>query len=203
MGDHTDKQREAYQMMQAEREKAARDKAGQSNADAENLVSGHWGGSGDKSGVPVPAVTEEALAHNMSIADQADIRIKDIKGQAATEVLHVNAGRPLREAIDFLAVHRIGLSLVIDANGALAGVLSERDVIRAIAEHGADALKLPIDAFMMVDVYTCSSNDRVADIAAVMSARHFRHVPIVDDGYLMGMVSASDIVKYLGTRRQG
>ena len=86
------------------------------------------------------------------------------------------------------------------ADGGLAGVISERDVIRAIYEHGNDALNMPTDAFIVRDVHTCKNEDRAVDIAKVMAERRIRHVPIFDDGYLAGMVSATDIVKHYASK---
>lgn len=129
-----------------------------------------------------------------------DTTVNDVKGRNADGIFHVKAGRPLREAVDYLAEKNIGLVLIIGADGGLAGVISERDVIRAIYEHGNDALNMPTDAFMVRDVHTCKNEDRAVDIAKVMAERRIRHVPIVDDGYLAGMVSATDIVKHYASK---
>lgn len=131
-----------------------------------------------------------------------DVRIRDIKSGSPKAILHVAPARPMREAIDFLAQKKIGLALVVDADGSLAGVISERDVIRAIYEHGGDALGMPIAAFMIKDVITCAAEDRIVDVAKTMTERHFRHMPIVDDGYLAGMLSASDLVEYFASGRE-
>ncbi len=129
-----------------------------------------------------------------------DSLIRDIKGFNAIGVLHTPSGRPLREAVDYLASKRIGLTMVTNADGALAGVISERDVIRALYEHGNDALNMPVDMFMVRDVITCSETDRAVDVAKIMAERHIRHLPIVDDGYLSGMVSATDLVKHYASK---
>ncbi len=184
MAEPTHKQRDAHRQMQEQRAHVARLRS-----------------SGQ---LPAPGgVDAAAIAATADAARAGNLRIRDIKGGAADNVLHIPAGRPLREAINFLAENKIGLALVVDADGSLAGVLSERDVIRAISEHGSDALKLPTSAFMAADVFTCSSDDLVADIAGIMATRHFRHVPIVDDGYLMGMLSASDLVRHVGSKNAG
>jgi CBS domain-containing protein len=129
-----------------------------------------------------------------------DTIVRDIKGVNEDFVLHVPVGRPLREAVDFLSEHKIGLTLVIASDGALAGVISERDVIRALYEHGNHALNMPVDAYMARDVLTCSDQDKVADVAKLMSEKHIRHLPIVEDGYLAGMVSATDIVRHFASK---
>lgn len=129
-----------------------------------------------------------------------DTAVRDVKGVNEDFVLHVPGGRPLREAVDFLAEHRIGLTLVIAKDGALAGVISERDVIRALYEHGNDALNMPVDAYMTRDVITCSDDDRAVDIAKIMTEHHIRHMPIVDGSFLAGMISATDLVRHFATK---
>ena len=126
--------------------------------------------------------------------------IRELKGGKQEDVLYVDSGRPLREVIDYLAQKHIGLALVIAADGDLAGVISERDAIRALYEHGGQALDLRVDMFMVRDVVTCAADDRVVDVARVMAERKFRHMPVVDDGYLAGMVSATDLVRYFAAR---
>lgn len=129
-----------------------------------------------------------------------DTTVKDVKGVNEDFVLHVPAGRPLREAVDYLAEHKIGLTLVISSNGALAGVISERDVVRALYEHGNHALNMPVDMFMVRDVLTCSDRDKVEDVAKLMAEKHIRHLPIVEDGYLAGMISATDLVRHFASK---
>ena len=129
-----------------------------------------------------------------------DTTVKDVKGVNEDFVLHVPAGWPLREAVDYLAEHKIGLTLVISSNGALAGVISERDVVRALYEHGNHALNMPVDMFMVRDVLTCSDRDKVEDVAKLMAEKHIRHLPIVEDGYLAGMISATDLVRHFASK---
>lgn len=131
-----------------------------------------------------------------------DLRIRDIKGDRPQSVMHIRPGQQLRAAIDYLAQKKIGLALVVDSDGTLAGVISERDVIRAVYEHGSDALGMAIAAFMIKDVFTCRADDRIVDVAKTMTERHIRHLPIVDDGYLAGMLSASDLVGHFASARE-
>lgn len=121
-------------------------------------------------------------------------KIRDIKKGAISEVKYVHGGDPLRKTIDFLAEHKIGVALVVDGEGGLSGVISERDVIRAIYEHGGDALDYSTASYMIKQVITCSMDDDLLSVAQSMSTHHFRHLPIVDDGFLAGMISASDLM---------
>lgn len=124
-------------------------------------------------------------------------KIRDIKGDAMADVKYVRGGNPLRKTIDFLAENKIGVALVIDADGGLAGMISERDVVRAIYEHGGDALDYSTDSYMAKEVITCSMDDDLRSVAQLMSTNHFRHMPIVDDGFLAGMISARDLIDQL------
>ncbi len=143
------------------------------------------------------AMVQKATEEASQIMSNADQTIRDMKGDdAAGQLLHIATTDNVKQACDFLAERRIGLVLVCDTDGTLAGVLSERDVIGAVAEYGSDALRMTVDNFITRDVFTCKSDDRITDVAKVMSERKFRHVPIVDDGTLKGMVSATDIVNY-------
>ena len=85
--------------------------------------------------------------------------------------------------------------MIRGAGGRLAGILSERDIVRAIAEHGAAALKLPVSQVMTRNVATCGEDDTIANIMERMTAGKFRHLPVVAKGQLIGLVSIGDVVK--------
>lgn len=125
------------------------------------------------------------------------VKISAIKDTAATPPKCVSAGNALRQTIDFLAENKIGVALVLDSEGGLAGVISERDVVRAIYEHGGDALDYSTESFMSKQVVTCSSDDDVISVARTMSTHNFRHLPILEDGYLAGVISSRDVMDQL------
>lgn len=127
--------------------------------------------------------------------------VHDVKTTTQDEVLYVVSTWPLRRTIDYLAQHNIGLALVVDEEELLAGVISERDVVRALYEHGGDALDARTASFMSSSVFTCNGSDTIASIAETMADRGFRHVPVVDDGYLSGMISATDLIRFF-TRKE-
>jgi CBS domain-containing protein len=102
----------------------------------------------------------------------------------------------LATAAKMLAERRIGALVVIDAEGRVAGMLSERDIVRALAEHGVAALDEPLDRAMTRSVVTCTEAMTVDEIMKRMTAGRFRHVPIVELGRLVGIVSIGDVVKY-------
>ncbi|KAA0573620.1 CBS domain-containing protein [Azospirillum sp. Sh1] len=94
-----------------------------------------------------------------------------------------------------LTEHRIGAVLVMDDDGQPVGILSERDVVRAVARDGADALGRPAADLMTRELITGTPTDTVADMMAVMTQRRIRHVPIVESGQVIGVISIGDVVK--------
>ncbi len=102
----------------------------------------------------------------------------------------------LRDVVDTLAAKHIGALIIVDADGAIQGILSERDVVRAIARHGADALEDPVSTYMTRNVVTASEEETVLSVVGKMSEGRFRHMPVVADGRLVGMMSIGDAIKY-------
>lgn len=110
----------------------------------------------------------------------------------------VTTARPdttLHEVATKLAARKIGAVVVVGDNGAVDGILSERDVIRAIAERGVAALEMPASRFMTRDVITCSESSLVDETMEIMTTGRFRHLPVVEDGALVGIISIGDVVK--------
>jgi CBS domain-containing protein len=98
-------------------------------------------------------------------------------------------------AVALLRRHAIG-ALVVSRDGvAIDGILSERDILIALADHGAAALDLTVAELMSREVITCQRDDAIADLAALMTERRIRHLPVVDRGALAGIVSIGDVVK--------
>jgi CBS domain-containing protein len=101
----------------------------------------------------------------------------------------------LAAAARLLAQHRIGALVIRGAGGRLAGILSERDIVRALAERGAAALSEPVGQVMTREVETCGENDSVGSLMERMTAGKFRHLPVVEQGQLIGLISIGDVVK--------
>jgi CBS domain-containing protein len=95
-----------------------------------------------------------------------------------------------------LSAHRIGAVVILGAGGRLAGILSERDIVRALSEHGAAALDLTVGQVMTRNVATCADDESVASIMERMTAGKFRHMPVISDGQLTGLISIGDVVKH-------
>lgn len=94
-----------------------------------------------------------------------------------------------------LAARKIGAIVIIGENGRLAGIVSERDIVRTIAERGASALDLPVSEVMSRDVICCSESNLLDEVLSVMTQRRHRHLPVVENGALTGIVSIGDVVK--------
>ena len=121
--------------------------------------------------------------------------VKHILGDKGREVVAISADAMLSEAARLLARRRIGAVVVRDESGALAGILSERDVVRAVADSSVAALARPVSTYMTRAVATCGETDTVEDIMEMMTVGRFRHVPVLDNGLVTGLVSIGDVVK--------
>jgi CBS domain-containing protein len=111
------------------------------------------------------------------------------------DIIFIEPTADLAAAAKCLASHRIGAALIRGAGGRLAGILSERDIVRALAKHGSSALDLPVGQVMTRDVETCREDETVAAIMERMTAGKFRHLPVISKGELIGLISIGDVVK--------
>jgi CBS domain-containing protein len=115
------------------------------------------------------------------------------KGRAVT------TARPtmtLMEIANKLAAKRIGAIVIVGARGEVAGIISERDIIRALSTVGPDCLTQPISQSMTKKVVTCRETDTLEELMALMTARRFRHLPVMANDALVGIISIGDIVKH-------
>lgn len=100
----------------------------------------------------------------------------------------------LSEAISILAAGKIGVVIVSETGKNALGILSERDIIRALSEVGTNALSAPVEQFMSSDVVTCSPQTSANDVLALMTKNRFRHMPVLEEGALIGLISQGDVV---------
>jgi CBS domain-containing protein len=121
--------------------------------------------------------------------------VRHILREKGSEIIAIAADAKLAEASRLLAAKRIGALIVRGDAGELSGILSERDVVRAVAEEGAGALSRPVRAYMTREVATCGEDDSVDALMEMMTRGRFRHVPVMRDGALAGLVSIGDVVK--------
>jgi len=119
--------------------------------------------------------------------------ILKVKGRSVT------TARPddtVQEIADRLAQKKIGAIVIVGGGGSVTGIISERDLIRVIAQRGADALSMPVSEVMTREVVVCGEATSVDDIMEMMTNGRFRHLPVVEEGRLVGIVSIGDIVKH-------
>jgi CBS domain-containing protein len=121
--------------------------------------------------------------------------VKAILAAKGGGIICIEPSADLAAAAKLLSTHRIGAVLIRGAGDRLAGILSERDIVRALAEHGAAALSFTVGQVMTRDVATCSEDDTCATIMEQMTARKFRHLPVISKGKLVGLISIGDVVK--------
>jgi len=119
-------------------------------------------------------------------------RILKEKGR---DVLTTQPHRTLQEVAAVLGVRGFGAVVVADAAGHVLGILSERDIVRAVGELGAESLSDPVSKHMTARVSTVSEETTINDVMQTMTNGRFRHMPVVEDGRLVGIVSIGDIVK--------
>jgi CBS domain-containing protein len=110
-------------------------------------------------------------------------------------VVTIEPTADLTAAVRRLAERRIGALVILGADHRIAGILSERDIVRVLAELGPAALHEPVGQVMTRDVKTCSEDDTVESLMGRMTTGRFRHMPVVEQGKLVGIVSVGDVVK--------
>ena len=128
--------------------------------------------------------------------------IATILATKGVKVVTIRPEQKLREALAMLAEHSIGALVVADAGGTLVGILSERDIVRE-AVRNERFFDLPVSAIMTKNVITGQPQDDLNAVTATMTTKHFRHLPVLDGGKVVGVISLGDVVKaqrdeYLG-----
>jgi CBS domain-containing protein len=123
------------------------------------------------------------------------MQVKEILSTKGREVATISQDRTVSDGLRLLRERGIGALIVTGTTGPLVGIFSERDVVRALAADGPDALAKSVADLMSTEVTTCSETTTVDSLMALMTDRRIRHVPVVDNGVLTGMVSIGDVVK--------
>ena len=120
--------------------------------------------------------------------------VAHILADKGRDVATTTPDRTISQVTADLAARKIGALLVIE-RGRLAGIVSERDIVKAIGLKGPEVLADPVATIMTRDVITCSEADTINHVMSRMTRRRFRHLPVVEDGELVGIVSIGDVVK--------
>jgi CBS domain-containing protein len=121
--------------------------------------------------------------------------VKDILSTKGSEVLTIEPTATLAAAVKVLAQRRIGALVVTGAEHRIVGIISERDIVRVLGDQGIAVLESPVAEVMTRKVVTCGLGETIADIMERMTGGKFRHVPVVEQGRLAGIVSIGDVVK--------
>ena len=122
--------------------------------------------------------------------------ISIILASKGREVVTIAPSASLASAVGLLVEKRIGAVLILGADRRVVGILSERDIVRALAERGGEALAEPVSQTMTREVWTCNENETVSNIMERMTEGRSRHVPVVDQGQVVGIVSIGDVIKH-------
>ena len=122
--------------------------------------------------------------------------VSHILKQKGRDVITALPTDTVKQVAEILAAKRIGAIVVSGGNGVIDGIVSERDVVRAIGEHGAETLDKPASSIMTKNVRSCNDDDSEMELMAVMTQHRIRHLPVVTAGKLSGMISIGDVVKF-------
>ena len=124
------------------------------------------------------------------------MNVKTILSTKGTGVVTIEPNVTLEAAVAMLTKHRIGALVVLGADQRVIGIISERDIVRSLADLGAAALSMPLSQAMTRKVVTCSESETVAEIMERMTTGKFRHVPVIEQDRLAGIISIGDVVKH-------
>jgi CBS domain-containing protein len=120
--------------------------------------------------------------------------IEIIKGKQK-EIIKIRTDRTIAEAANTIAQNKIGALLVDDEAGTIVGILSERDIVRGMSQHGANLQDVKVSELMTSNLIRCAPGDTVNEAMAMMTDRHIRHLPVFEGEQLVGFISIGDLVK--------
>jgi len=124
------------------------------------------------------------------------MRISDVLNSKGATVVTITPDASVRDLLSLLAEHNIGATVVSADGAGVDGIVSERDVVRALADRGATVLSEPVSAIMTAEVVSAIPDTHIDEISELMTKHRIRHVPVVVDGALSGIVSIGDVVKH-------
>ena len=123
------------------------------------------------------------------------MQVKAILREKGRDVVTISGDATISEASRLLARRHIGAVVVRSRDGSVAGILSERDIVRAVADHSIAALGQSVGTHMTRSLSTCTETDTVEELMELMTRGRFRHIPVVEDDHLRGIISIGDVVK--------
>lgn len=123
------------------------------------------------------------------------VKVENILTAKGADIVKAAASDTVNQTARLLREKRIGAVLVDDGAGGIAGIISERDIIGGLAQFGSSALDMAVDTMMTKDVHVCSPSDSVDDVMSLMTDRRIRHLPVMENNQLVGLISIGDVVK--------
>jgi CBS domain-containing protein len=124
------------------------------------------------------------------------VRVKTILSNKGDRVVKVMSSDSVRTTLLRLKTHNFGALVVSDDGETVTGIISERDLVRAMVDHGHDLVDMPVSELMTKNVRTCTPEDDIEDVMDTMTNGRFRHMPVTVDGRLVGVISIGDLVKH-------
>lgn len=148
-----------------------------------------------------PMRKDQTNARSQSQSSSTNVKteaatVAQLIGGKGGDVFSIQPEETLGQAVQVLRDKRIGALIVTDGNGALCGILSERDIVRKLADTPGQTLPQSVHDVMTSSVETCAPNDTLVSVLKRMTAGRFRHMPVVSGEKLMGMVTIGDVVNY-------
>lgn len=122
--------------------------------------------------------------------------VESVLSSKGSRVVTAEPDTPVRDIAKLLADAKIGAVVISTDNHRIDGILSERDIVGAIAADGEAALAMPASTLMTREVVTCAPNDHLSDLMAIMTEKRIRHLPVLAEGALVGIISIGDVVKH-------
>ena len=122
--------------------------------------------------------------------------VESVLSSKGNSVVTANLDTPVKDIAKILTDAKIGAVVISTNNNHIDGILSERDIVGAIAAKGEAVLEMPASALMTREVVTCTPNDLLADLMAIMTEKRIRHLPVLDEGALVGIISIGDVVMH-------
>jgi len=142
------------------------------------------------------SIIEPALRALGASRGRRPMHVKNILSAKGGNVVSIEPTATLETAVRTLTENKIGALLVLGPDRRVIGILSERDIVRVLAQHGASVLAQPLSQVMTRKVVTCSPSETIGVIMERMTAGKFRHVPVIEQDQIVGIVSIGDVVKY-------
>tara|TARA_B100000676_G_C18048615_1_gene829608 strand:- start:167 stop:562 length:396 start_codon:yes stop_codon:yes gene_type:complete len=124
------------------------------------------------------------------------VKVKDVLGMHEPRVVATTPEKSVQEVVDLLTKEEVGAVMVRNWEGVIIGIFSERDVVHALSADRAQLLSMEVGEVMTSGVVSCGPEDDINDVIKMMTERHFRHVPVIEDRKIEGIISLRDLIEY-------